>query len=428
LFSILFLGMMLLVAAVLLLVSTVALQLRDGRPAKAYGGVDDRPALVGPPPGLGPAVEPTIDPDVAARMWDGHGPLNVLLLGIDQADCKYGADQPTQATRTDTMILVRLDPKTRQVAMLSVPRDLLVNIPGEGPGKINTAHMWGEVHDYKPDGGPGLLKETLWESLGLQVHRYVRVDLEGFRKLLEILDGLDMDLPPQPDNPTVALWDDEYPDGHCGTMTLNFKPGRQHLSPEQVIQYARSRHSTSDFDRSRRQQEVLVALRARLLQPDIIWLAPELLKQLIETVKTDFTAREITSLAPLAQGVNTAGIAHLQLDEGALYDVPKSAYGWVLRLKPVEAQEVLRRFQAFEPPPTATPVPTRDPNATRVPVRRRPTAAPTAEITGDGTAVDPNAPPGDGQAVATPETPPEAAPTEPPTEPPPPPPDPDEDE
>jgi LCP family protein required for cell wall assembly len=291
--------------------------------------------------------------------------------------------------------------------MLSIPRDLLVSIPDRGPGKINTAHVWGEADDY-PGGGPGLLKEVIWENLGLQVHRFVRVDLAGFKHVLEIVGGLDMDLSPQPNNPKSALWDDEFPDGHCGVMTINFKPGPQHLTPDQVIQYARSRHSTSDFDRNRRQQEVLVALRARLLQPDMILKAPQLLKEGLDSVAYDFSKREIASLALIAKDIDTSTIAHLQLDGNSLTSGRLEPSGqWILRLVPDEAEKVMRQFQAFQPPPTNTPAPTRDPNATPPPRRR---VLPT---------VEPTPAPAEAQPPA---------PTEPPTAEPPPPEDPDEDE
>lgn len=377
LFAALVLALALALALVLLLVSTVFLQVTDDTPRRGLARSQERAPVVAPV--IAGATATPAEED-AARLWDGHGPLNVLLMGLDQDDCKYGPEQTNDATRTDTMVLVRLDPKTHQVAMLSIPRDLLVSIPDHGPGKINTAHVYGESGDY-PGGGPGLLKEVIWENLGLQVHRFVRLDLVGFKHVLEIVGGLDMDLLPQPGDPTTALWDDEFPDGHCGVMTINFKPGPQHLTPDQAIQYARSRHSTSDFDRNRRQQEVLVALRARLLQPDMILKAPQLLKEGLETVTTDFSPREIASLALLAKDVDTDAIARLQLDDKVLVSDRLQPSGqYVLRLIPGAAEEVMRRFQAFQAPPTATPMPTPDPNATPLPRRRVvPTAEPTLE-------------------------------------------------
>ncbi len=383
-FALLFLALLVVAVAVALLVSTVLLQRTDTRPTTQYQSNNA-------PLQLQPAEEgPAAAADLPA-VWDGHGPLNILLLGVDQVDCRYGDEQPEAATRTDTMILVRVDPQTKQVAMLSIPRDLLVYIPGHGAAKINTAHVWGESDGFEPGGGPGLLKEVIWETLGLQVHRFVRVDLVGFRHILEVVDGLDMDLPPARNDPTLALWDDNFPDGHCGVITIQFQPGPQHLAPEQVLQYARSRYSTSDFDRNRRQQEVLLALRARLLKLDMVPKAPQLLKEFLATVDSDFSVREILSLANLARGLDAASVVRLQLDEQSLVSDRTLDGQSVVRLVPAQVDEVVRRFQAIEPPPTPTPQPTQAPSAEAP-------AAPAGE--GGGSPADGGAaPPAGGEAV-----------------------------
>lgn len=355
LFALLFVALAAAAGTVAVLVSTVALQRTDTRPTTQYQA-NNAPLVL-------PLAEE--DPAVAdlPTVWDGHGPLNILLLGVDQVDCKYGDTQPDAATRTDTNILVRVDPKTKQVAMLSIPRDLLVYIPGHGTAKINTAHVWGEMGEFEPGGGPGLLKEVIWENLGLQVHRFVRVDLVGFRRILEAVDGLDMDLPPSRNDPDTALYDDSFPDGGCGVMSIHFKPGPQHLTPEQVMQYARSRYSTSDFDRNRRQQEVLLALRARLLTPKMVLLAPQLLREFLATVDSDFSVREILSLANIARSLDSDRVVRLQLDEASLLNDRTMDGQSVVRLIPAQADEVMRRFQAFEPPPTPVPAPTESPGA-----------------------------------------------------------------
>jgi LCP family protein required for cell wall assembly len=291
-------------------------------------------------------------------VWDHHGPVNVLLLGLDESDCASPVE--TTALRTDTIILVRVDPQAKRAAMLSIPRDLFVAIPGMGGKKINTANVFGDDPD-DPGAGVRLLQRVLFDNLELSAQRWVRIDFRSFQKLIdEGLGGLDMDLPPSANDPTVSLVDTNYPDGHCGTMTVRFLPGRQHLTGDQVLQYARSRYSSSDFDRSRRQMEVLLALKEQASSPAILPRLPKLLPALLDTVDTDLSPTEILSLARVARGVKRSDILAFRVDESVVYpdtlvidSVPQS----ILRLNPA-AFDMLR-FQFLNLiPPTPTPLPT----------------------------------------------------------------------
>jgi LCP family protein required for cell wall assembly len=302
------------------------------------------------------------------NVWDEHGPINILLLGVDADDC---ANPMGGARRTDTMILVRVDPQTKRAAMLSIPRDLLVYIDGYGAKKINTAHMLGASHDPDdPAAGPRLLRQTIQDNLGLSVHRYVRVDFDGLKKMIdEGFGGLTMDLPPSKNDPTISLYDDQYPDGHCGTMTIEFKPGKQKLSGDEVLQYARSRKSTSDFDRSRRQMEVLMAMRDAATSPSVIIRAPKLISALLDTVDTDLSNKEILSLARIGRGMSSDDIIRLRIDENAVYDDMLMIDGvpqWVLVHRQDKLDELVERFRNLEGPqetaassgtPVATPEP-----------------------------------------------------------------------
>lgn len=308
--------------------------------------------------GQADAAEPDADPDSGPNVWDQHGPVNILLLGLDEDDCAA----PTKGTarRTDTIILVRVDPQTRRAAMLSIPRDLYVFIPGYGAKKVNTAHVLGSDPD-DPHAGPALLARVLRDNLELSAQRYVRIDFEAFQRVIdEGLGGLEMDLPPSPDDPTVSLYDTEYPDGHCGVMTIRFEPGRQRLSGDEVLQYARSRYSTSDFDRSRRQMEVLVAMKEQAAKASILPRLPKLLPAVLQTVDTDLTTSEIVSLARVARGVQREDIVSLRMDEGVVYPdmltidgVPQA----VLRHNQAAFDEVRRQFLDLATP-TPTPAPT----------------------------------------------------------------------
>lgn len=322
----------------------------------AYGGeaqAQQPPSEVYVAPGQAmPTPQATDGIEAGTNVWDEHGPINILLLGVDADDC----ETPTGgARRTDTMILVRVDPQTEKAAMLSIPRDLYVYIDGYGAKKINTAHMLGATADPENEAaGPELLRTVIQDNLELSVHRYVRIDFEGLERLIdEGFGGLTMDLPPSDDDPSVALYDTQYPDGHCGTMTISFAPGEQELTGAEVLQYARSRKSTSDFDRSRRQMEVLMAMREAGTSPSILMRAPKLISALRDTVDTDLSNKEILSLARMARGLGADDIITLRIDENAVYDdmlLIDSVPQWVLVHRQDKLDELVDRFLALEEP------------------------------------------------------------------------------
>jgi LCP family protein required for cell wall assembly len=191
---------------------------------------------------------PFVDGGAPARAEAGRAPeselpditdrqerINILLLGIDQ---RPGENGPF---RTDTMILVSLDPATNTASMLSIPRDLWVRIPGYGENRINTAHSTGDAENY-PGGGVALAKKTVAQNFGVPVHYYVRVNFTGFEQLIDAIGGLDIDV-------ATAIHDDKYPTEDYGTLVLDIPAGLQHMDGITVLRYARSRHGTGDFDR-----------------------------------------------------------------------------------------------------------------------------------------------------------------------------------
>lgn len=323
-----------------------------------------------------PAVESAAaDDPVESAVWDQHGPVDILLLGLDIDDCDQGSVAATasEARRTDTMILLHVDPATDRASMLSLPRDLYVylDIPyGQGGGaiggqKLNTAHVFGTRLDESGEtiahSGPNAVKRAIQQNLDLAVHRYVRVDFQGFKQIVDALGGVDIDVPPSAEDPTVGLLDTSYPDGHCGTMTLRFAPGLQHLDGVQALQYARSRHSTSDFDRSRRQMEVLLALREKALRPGVLLDLHKLIPAIMDAVDTDLTTEEILALARIGRRVDPSSVVRLHLDTNAGFGdmLPIGSYEqWVLRLDSARYALLRDAFLSFGPDPFATaPVP-----------------------------------------------------------------------
>ncbi|MBE7474832.1 MAG: hypothetical protein DPW09_14230 [Anaerolineae bacterium] len=180
------------------------------------------------------------------------GQLNVLILGQDRRPGETGP------VRTDTLILAAFDPQQPQAALLSIPRDLWVDIPGQGANRINTAHYFGEL--TQPGYGPELAKQTVQNNFGPTLHGYILVDFAGFVALIDALGGIEVDVP-------ETIVDENYPTDDYGYTTIVIPAGPQHMDGATALIYARTRHTDSDFGRSQRQQQVLRALVKRLAQP-----------------------------------------------------------------------------------------------------------------------------------------------------------------
>jgi polyisoprenyl-teichoic acid--peptidoglycan teichoic acid transferase len=278
--------------------------------------------------------------------------ITILLLGIDQREIETGP------TRTDTMILVSIDPATNTAAMLSIPRDLWVTIPGYGENRINTAHFLGDANKY-PGGGPALAKKTVWYDLGVPVHYYVRINFGAFEKLIDAIGGVTIDV-------KTAIHDTEYPDSNYGYMTVNIPAGVQHMDGKTALQYARSRHGNSDFDRMARQQAVILAARDKVLSLNIpLARIPELLATLGNSVKTDMSVDEMLALAQTAQQIDRGNIGHGVID-ATMTSTVFTPQGWEVE---VPDWEKIRKLvdELFPAPVSAalpTPMPTLLPSAT----------------------------------------------------------------
>jgi LCP family protein required for cell wall assembly len=226
--------------------------------------------------------------------------VNILLLGIDK--------RPDETySRTDTMIVVTVDPNTKTAGMLSVPRDLWVSVPGYSEDRINKAYFLGERDGY-PGGGAGLAMKTLQHNLGIPIHFYVKVDFDGFQEIVDTLGGIDIYVPETIDDPT-------YPDNNYGFDPFYIEAGQHTLDGYNTLRYARTRHTPgSDFSRAKRQQAVLLAIRDKALQLDMIPKIPELWNNMADTVETDLQLVDIAELAQLADEINTENIRSVVID------------------------------------------------------------------------------------------------------------------
>jgi LCP family protein required for cell wall assembly len=246
--------------------------------------------------------------------WD-EGRVNVLLLGVDQRLC----EETNGVSRTDTMILVSLDPETRTASLLSFPRDLWVEIPTIGANRLNAAHFFGDAYDY-PGGGPALAKRTFQENFGVPMHYYARLNFAGFRQIIDALGGIEIEV-------EEPIWDDHYPTDDCGFETVQFDVGQYHMNGDQALKYARSRHYSSDFDRARRQQQVLFAIYDKAKSIYTIPRLPELWAAKSEAIQTDLSLIEVMKLARLGLEVDRSSIRHGVIDESMTRNII-TEQGW----------------------------------------------------------------------------------------------------
>lgn len=217
--------------------------------------------------------------------------LILLLMGLDARDWEKG-----EIPRTDTMMLFTIDPLSNTVGVLSIPRDLWVNIPGYDYGKINTAYFIGEGNQL-PGGGPGLAVKTVEELLGVPINYYAQIDFEAFVKFIDDIDGIKVTI-------TETMVVD--PVGQWNTQIL--EPGRYVLSGRMALAYVRARKgSGDDFGRAQRQQEALMAIRTAILKwdlmPKLIANAPAIYADLSSGIHTNLSLDQIMQLGILASQV-----------------------------------------------------------------------------------------------------------------------------
>lgn len=240
------------------------------------------------PPPAPPLIAPSLKP------WDGASRVTVLLLGLDYRDWAAGEE----ASRSDTMILLTLDPLSNSAGILSIPRDLWVAIPGFKHGKINTAYYQGDAYQL-PGGGPALAVKTVEEFLGVPINYFAQIDFGAFVRFIDEIGGVTVDVPE-----TIKI--DLLGTGFKTKKKL--EPGRQVLPGEWALAYARARYTEGgDFDRAARQQQVIMGIRERMIRRDMlpttIAKAPTLYNELASGIRTNLTLDQVIQLALLAQNV-----------------------------------------------------------------------------------------------------------------------------
>lgn len=241
---------------------------------------------------------------------------NILIMGIDR--------RPGEPfiSRTDTMMLASIDPETDEISILSIPRDLYVVIPGRGQERINTAFVYGSAGN-NPAGGAQLAMQTVEYNLGVPVHEYVLVDFSAVTKGIDAIGGIDINVP-------YEIYDPTFPNMDYGYDPLYIPAGLQHMDGATALKYARTRHQDNDFQRAHRQQQVIMAVRQKVLGlglPELLRQAPFLYQQINNGIRTDLSLDEIIGLATATAGISSENIRTEVLDQNYVmsYRTPEGA-------------------------------------------------------------------------------------------------------
>jgi len=245
-----------------------------------------------------PIATPTspIDALLSPEQYDQlPGRMNILLLGMDQRRWQKGIRY-----RTDTIILATLNKESGTVTLTSFPRDLFIDIPGRGQDRINTAWEYG---------GFPLVQETFKENFGITPDHFVLINFNNFKQFVDELEGLDVN---------VGQSVSDYREGYWTTINK----GLNHMNADTVLWYVRSRKTTNDFARNKRQQEVLQAIVDEVFTFDNVLRVPELYEIYKDMVWTDMTLSDILPLVPLAAKIasDTSRIKHLYINPGMVSD------------------------------------------------------------------------------------------------------------
>jgi LCP family protein required for cell wall assembly len=256
-------------------------------------------------PLVGPRFEDISAEDATILDLQGGSRFNILLLGLDQR-----GEVQHRAFRTDTIMISSLVTETKEGVLFSIPRDLYVDVPEHGKRRINIVHVLGETQEY-PGGGPALLMETIRQNFGIPIHGYIMINFFGFRDIVDLLGGVDIYVEKE-------IWDNRYPDDRGGEITIHIPAGQQQMDSEMLLRYCRSRYTTDDVDRGRRQQKALVALGQKFLSLQMLPRLPQLLQTMRHTFYTDLQTDETLRLAQIGSQVDPGQVRFVVIDRSLL--------------------------------------------------------------------------------------------------------------
>ncbi|MBI5287903.1 MAG: LCP family protein, partial [Chloroflexi bacterium] len=269
---------------------------------------------------IGTTVQPLPVPATSARVsvpFPGGAPMlfglpdrpfTVLVIGLDRRPDESGA------SRTDTVLLLRIDPNKHTAAFLSIPRDTMMGIPaGDGSfyqDRINTAFVYNYTEEDAA-AAPKATMATIKHNLGIEVDHYIVFDQRTSAKLIDALGGVTIDNP-------VAFGQDNYSDDDVNVIPQYFPEGKQHLDGYQAVAYGRIREGSSDFDRIERQQRVAAALISSAASPMTLFKFPKLYGAYKDTVNTDMSSRQTAGVLSLLKRVSDDNLKTKSLAEAAV--------------------------------------------------------------------------------------------------------------
>lgn len=206
-------------------------------------------------------------------------PVNILVLGTD------GRAGEGFLSRTDSIMVIGVKPSQLRLSLLSIPRDIFIEVPGYGSQRINTINVLGEQE--RAGGGPPLVMASIAQDFDIRLESYIRLDFNGFVKLVDAVGGVTIDV-------ERTIIDDLYPTEDGGVQYVQFDAGVQQMDGERALIYARTRHGDDDYQRAARQQQVISALFAKLVNP-LRW--PAALAVIQSSVDTNLSPWDMFTLA-----------------------------------------------------------------------------------------------------------------------------------
>ncbi len=263
--------------------------------------------------------------------------INILLLGLD------GGSRRSGTYLTDTIALASINPKTYQSAILSIPRDLYVQIPGTNyHTKINALYTYGLKNKNLPqDESVKLIRTAVENITGQKIPYYVIIDFAGFKKVIETLGGIDLEVPEN-------IKDTHYPGPNYSYETFEIKKGWQHLDADTALKYARVRHvKGGDFGRARRQQQIISATREKTLSLKILGNPKRisgLLNILGEHIKTNINKKEMLAFANLLKNINIHQTTTMVLDAWNKNSLLKSTH---IKLGGIYAYVLIPKIKSY---------------------------------------------------------------------------------
>lgn len=271
---------------------------------------------------------------------DGYGHTNFLILGI-------GGGEHEGADLTDSIIVASLDPETKYLSMLSIPRDLYVQDSLVGNSRINEVYFRAKNHFESSFEGVNYMKEKTEELVGIPLHYWIKLDFQGFKDLIDALGGIDI-------NVKEVINDPYYPkDGTFEYETFSLSTGEHHIDGEIALKYARSRKTTSDFDRAERQQEIIYATKEKALSTNTLGSKAKIeniLDVLKANIETNITVKEILTLGSMAKDISQDKILHRLIHDdpglcgGLLYAPDRESYNEMFVLIPAGGVDFLYKY------------------------------------------------------------------------------------